>query len=277
MKKPSRQSSAPTEASRISLFDEDLFEQLRSYKGSSLWLGRFSEETILRALEKSGFLAALDSLGLHRLLVQIEPLDTFLQSLKVYHTQPRPEHLMAEFRLRETTLAPRKRCADAWGEVMPRVLAIEWLLLQNPYATFTNERPMLPGQTHPGLGQAKRILELLIHLAKHLELEGISNYPEYFHNAFLYQHFFYFYDPEREGMLEALSRDLAELSLAEQTWAIERGRVRYATGEAFVWESDLLILPLSQRVRDYFEGASYRAAVAAAKESQRFCFVDAPR
>jgi hypothetical protein len=107
-------------------------------------------------------------------------------------------------------------------------------------------------------------------------LEGVSNYPEYYHNAFLYQQDFHFYDPAREGLLDALSRDLAELSLAERTWAIERGEVRYVSGEVFVWESDLQILPLAPRVREYFESASYREAVVAAREGQRFSFIAAP-
>ncbi len=273
MKKPSPQSSAPTQPPRIPLLAEaDLFDQLNKDKSSSLWLGRFSEAEIWRTFEQCGFLAALNAPELQPLLLKVEPLDAFAQALKLYHAQATPERLIAEFRLREAVLTPRKRLADNFGEALPRVLAIEWLLLQNPYARFTRERPGLPGQIHPGLGQARRVLQWLIELAQQLKLEGISNYPEYFHNAYLYQHQFHFYNPAREGMLNTLSRDLSNLSLAEVSWAIERGCVRQASGEALVWESDLQILPLSQRVRDYFEIASYQDAVATARESQHFCF-----
>lgn len=273
MKKPSSQSHAKPPL----LAEADLFDQLNKDKSSSLWLGRFSESDIWRMWEQCGFLAALEALQLRPLALRIETIDAYAQALKLYHAQIAPQHLLAEFRLRETALAPRKRCDDGWREPMPRVLAIEWLLLQNPYAQFARERLArerlaLPGQTHPGLGQARRILQWLIELAEQLELEGVSNYPEYYHNAFLYQRDFRFYNPAREGMLEALSRDLAGLSLAERTWAIERGGVRHAQGEVFVWESDLQILPLSQRVRDYFESARYREGVAAAREAQYFCF-----
>lgn len=114
------------------------------------------------------------------------------------------------------------------------------------------------------------MLQWLIELAQQLELEGVSNYPEYYHNAYLYQHDFHFYNPKREGMLDALSRDLAGLSWAERTWAIERGCVCFATGEKFVWESDLQVLPLVQRVRTYFEAVSYREAVTEAREMWHF-------
>jgi len=211
------------------------------------------------------------------LLLRIEAIDAFAQALKLYREQATSEHLLAEFRLREVTLAPKQRREDNWNESLPRALAIEWILLQNPYAQFTRERPGLPGQAHPGLRQARRILQWLIELAQRMELEGISNFPEYYHNAFLYQRDFHFYSPEREGMLDALSRDLAGLSLAERTWAIERGRVRKTSREVFVWESDLQILPLSQRVQDYFEDVRYQDVVAATREAQRFCLIGTPR
>lgn len=271
MKKPSQQS--PLQPPRAPLLAEaDLFDQLSVDKSSSLWLGRFGPADIWRMWEQCGFLGALKASELQPLLLRVEAIDAFVQALKLYKAQAMPEHLLAEFRLRETLLAPRKRLADNFGEAMPRVLAIEWLLLQNPYAAFTRARPALPGQTHPGLGQARHILQWLIELAQRLKLEGISNYPEYFHNAYLYQQQFHFYNPERQGMVSALHRDLATLSLAEISWGIERGCVRQATGEVLVWESDLQVLPLSSRVREYFETASYQAACEAARESLYFYF-----
>lgn len=271
MKKPSPQSSLQPPRAPL-LAEADLFDQLDKDKSSSLWLGRFSEAEIWRMWEQCGFVAALAEAKLQPLVLRLEKIEAYLQALKLYHAREAPEHLLAEFRLREAVPAPRKRCVDNFGAAMPRVLAIEWLLLQNPYAHFTRERPALPKQHHPGLGQARRILQWLIELAQEMELEGVSNYPEHFHNAFLYQRDFHFYDPVKEGMLAALARDLGERSLAEISWAIERGEVRYAKGEAFVWESDLQVLALSPRVRKYFESSAYREAVAAAHEAQHFSF-----
>lgn len=270
MKKPSPLS--PSHPPRAPLLAEaDLFDQLDKDKSSSLWLGRFSEAEIWRMWEQCGFVAALEELKLQPLVLRLETIDAYLQALKLYHGYEAPEHLLAEFRLRETVLAPRKRLADGFGEMMPRVLAIEWLLLQNPYAQFTRERPALPKQNHPGLGQARRILQWLIALARAMQLEGISNYPEHFHNAFLYQRDFCFYNPVKEGMLTALARDLGARGLAEISWAIERGEVRYVSGDAFVWESDMQILALSPRVRKFFESAQYRNVVDGAR-TLRFCF-----
>lgn len=259
-------------APKPTLLDEDdLFSQLDAKQGSSLWLGRYTEENVLAALEKSGFLPALREQGLNEVLLQIEPIDAFLQSLKLYHRQVAPEHLLAEFRVRETTLSPRVRRHDPFGAHLPGVLAIEWLLLQNPYAEFSPNRPILPGQQHPGLGQARRILKLLIHLAKRLGLEGVTNFPEYYHNAHLYQHDFHFYDPQREGLLKALTRDLGGYALADISWAVDQGCIQsLPSREKFRWESDLQILPLSPRLTHYFETAEYRRRAREAEAFYRF-------
>lgn len=249
---------------------DDLFGQLDAKTGSSLWMGRYTEEDVKAALEKSGFLPALRAKGLCQVLLQIEPLDPFLQALKLYHREVTPKQLLAEFRVRETVLAPRRRLADGWGDQLPRVLAIEWLLLQNPNADFTPERPALPGQRHPGLGQARCVLKMLVQLAKRLELEAVTNFPQYYHNAILYQHDFHFYDPVHEGKLHALARDGRGRTLAEISWAIDLGCVETADGERFCWESDLQILPLSQRLVKYFASAAYRRQAEQARAAWRF-------
>ena len=108
MKKPSPQS--PVQPPRAPLLAEaDLFDQLDKNKSSSLWLGRFSEAEIWRMWEQCGFRAALAEAKLQPLLLRVEMIDAYLQALKLYHAQAAPEHLLAEFRLREAVLAPRKR------------------------------------------------------------------------------------------------------------------------------------------------------------------------
>jgi len=253
---------------------DDLFSQLDAKIGSSLWMGRYSESEVRAALEKNGFLPALRAQGLSPVVIEIEPLDAFLQALKLYHHESRPEQLLAELRVRETTLAPRRRLADNLGEPLPQVLAIEWLLLQNPQAPFTPARPRLPGQRHPGLGQARRVLKFLVQLAKHLGLEGVTNYPEYYHNAFFYHHDFHFYDPQREGLLLALARDLGACSVAEIAWAIDLGCVFTADGQPFRWESDLQILPLSPRLVKYFEATAYHCQVEQALATWHFALAE---
>jgi hypothetical protein len=258
------QPSSPVETS------EDLLAPLIGHKSSSLWLGRFSETEILRSLEECGFLKGLRALRLQPVVLTIAALEPFLQALKLFHMQPDAQHLLAEFRLQEKPLAPKIRREDGLGEPLPRVLAIEWLVLQNTAATFAPERPILPGQRFPGLGLARCVLQWLIALAQELQVEGLTNHPEYFHNAYLYRDRFHFYDPRKEGLVQALTRDLLRDSLAQTAWGLEFGCACDENGQVFSWESDLLILPLSQRLEKYFRTEEYLARVEQASASVHF-------
>ena len=74
-------------------------------------------------------------------------------------------------------------------------IAIEWMSLQNPYGEFTKDRPQLPGQQKPGLGVASKAVELLIIMAWRLNLSGLLNTPDHYHNAYLYSRIFYYLNP----------------------------------------------------------------------------------
>jgi hypothetical protein len=154
----------------------DILDQLQGKKAPTLWLGHYTEAEVLRLLEEFGILPALKAKGFNEIIVSIEPVDAFMQALKIFTEAPAAENLLAEFQLRETSFSHPYLGADApW-----RVLAIEWLLLQNPKADFTAEQPRLPGQRHPGLGLGKRAVQLLVHLAQQHGLAGILNFPEFF-------------------------------------------------------------------------------------------------
>lgn len=247
--------------------EADLFDQLSDKKGSILWLGRYTEADTLHLLDQFGILPALKEKGFHDIFITIEAIDQFAQALKVFEDTKPADLLLAEFRLREKDFSHPLLAA---GEPY-RMLAIEWLMLQNPRAQFTPERPRLPGQRFPGLGLAKRVLRLLVHLAQQQHLAGILNFPEYFHNAYLYLQHFHFCDPRREGMVQALHRDLSPLTLAEISWAVYRDCViDRKTNKTFEWHADVLLLPLYERLQRYYASASYQSAVRDAATSSAF-------
>jgi len=259
-KKPGS-SANQTDKTRSSLqFDEsDLLGQLTANEGSGLWLGRCTTSETQRTLEVAGLLGALRDKGIDDLIFKIEPFEEFDQTLKIYCRAVKPENLIAEARFREKRFVPERKMPETFSECAPAMLSIDWLLMQNPFAEFTQERPRLPGQTYPGLGQAHRVTKLLMDLCVKLGLAGILNFPEYFHNAHLYREHFHFYDPVREGIAQALFRDLSALPLADLSWAIERGCVRDGkTGERFEWNADVQILPMHPAIHDYFASAWYR-------------------
>lgn len=264
--KPGKISKSP-----LQLKDGDLLGQLTGKEGSALWLGRFTVAEIQQALEQYGVLGALRRKGLDNFIINIEPFEEFAQALRIYCKVAQPENLIAETRLREVHFTPQVRMQETFSLTPPKMLAIDWLLMQNPFAAFSAERPPLPGQTHPGLGQARRVVKLLIILCRTCQLAGILNFPEFFHNAYLYHTYFHFYDPRREGNMHALHRDLSPLHLAEMSWAIEAGCVRdEATGERLGWVADVQILPVQPALRDYFTSSWYRQRVMDSRDGQSY-------
>lgn len=137
------------------------------------------------------------------------------------------------------------------------VIVLDWLLLQDPRARFTAERPPLPGQQHPGLGAGDRALALLDRLATALGREAVLAFPSHYHNAHITAEAFRFIDPVRQGELLALQRDLAGLSLAEASWAVELGLITEPAGTQYRWSAEEMAHATSPRVEDYLHGKPY--------------------
>src|SRR5262249_34611670 len=118
----------------------------------------------------------------------------------------------------------RSRNGLSAGSIM-ELIAVEWLLLQNPRADFSRGKARLPGQEHPGLGIGREIMILLEIMNERLDREGLLVFPEYYHNGVLYNHGLKFFSPQMEGEMAALNRDLSPLNLSEASWAVEQGMV----------------------------------------------------
>ncbi|MCI0694467.1 hypothetical protein L0337_20965 [candidate division KSB1 bacterium] len=247
--------------------DADLLEQLNGKKGTTLWLGRYTKDDVLHLLEKFGILPAIRKKGFAGLVIVIESLEPFVQALRIFNEKAGADNQLAEFRLREVAFLPQHFAVDA----PLTMLKIEWLMLQNPQATFSPERPRLPGQRHPGLGLGKQTVQFLVYLAEAHHLAGVLNFPEFFHNAYLYLEYFHYCDPRLKGIVLALRRDLIELSLAELSWAIYLGCVNDAnTGQTYEWQADALVLPLAEKLKKYFSSAEYEQIVYRALAEARF-------
>lgn len=186
-------------------------------------------------------------------------LDAALRSRGILDALARRGHADARVVVeRDAAGATRVRLlagAHALGEVRARhelwrghkLVAIDFLEARDPRAAFTRERPQLPGQSAPGLGVGRGALELLATAARTTGAEGLLAHPQHYHNAVLYARAgFVHVDPEAEGRVRALARALAGLSLAEASWAVERGEVRdLASGAPVEWAKlagDLVLL-----------------------------------
>lgn len=120
------------------------------------------------------------------------------------------------------------------------VLYVNWLTLRHPLATFSAERPALPGQEVPGLGLARETTVLLSRIAERLNLVGVAFRPASYHVAYSGRHRCTFADPARHGRFRALREALAGIALIDATRLVDQGRV-HLNGEVYAWEADLMV------------------------------------
>jgi acetoin utilization deacetylase AcuC-like enzyme len=213
----------------------------------------YSMHGVEYGLERYGVLGYLRGLGFHDLEVTIDPSDRQRQLVRVHGRKPfRSGPLL----LIELVAGRRHMPLPDTVDGPVDVLAVEWLLLQDPTSGFTLARPPLPGQRHPGLGIATEIQELLVQVCARLSLEAIVSRPAHFHNAAGALDF-HFLSPEAEGRMLAWREVLAGCAPAEASSLVERGALTTADGAVARWEPDVTVLPLSERLKAYFASSAY--------------------
>jgi acetoin utilization deacetylase AcuC-like enzyme len=224
-------------------------------RARSRFLGYYSAQGLELTLERAGLLERLRQRGFDpRLGMDLD--NPGGETLRLFGDRRRRE-LLIELRAR----------IDRAAVPGLDLLRIEWLLLQNPHAAFTPERPPLPGQSHPGLGILPDVIALLVLACDRLRLDGIVFVPAYYHTAVQGRRLLGFLAPEHEGLFRALMAALAGLPLAEASRAVEEGRLYdAATGRPLGWQPMPMLLPVSPRAKERVGTEDYerRAAEAAA-------------
>jgi hypothetical protein len=250
----------PTDAEPASLIDPGTF------------LGRFDQGAMERDLESAGILAALAAKGFRKVRVRLDARDG---DHRLVLLPPRGEEPLVELRAAELTVVVDEPVLRDQGVELLYVLVVRWVAMQNPDRPFTAERPPLPGQRHPGLGIGRRVYGRLMAWAHEWGKDALLSFPQHYHNALFYSTQFRFVAPARQGRFEALRRDLADLSVAEASAAIEQGRViDAATGQPFAWEAAEMISPVTDSVTRALQSDAYSVAVRAAREATRYRRVD---
>lgn len=242
-------------------------EGAASHDGS-LFLGRFSLETLRLELESAGILGALAQRGYPEVEVRTET-EAGEHRLLVF---PRGDVVsLVDLRLGEASALVEEPLAREKGLDVLSFLAVHWLSLQHPLAHFTAERSRLPGQTYPSLRLGRQLMARVVAWAEAWGKDGLVNFPEYFHNALFYSEIFHFLSPIRQGRFEALARDLAPLGVARASWALEEeGVVEEPDGRPVAWESGEMAAPLTLRLKAYLASPEYRRAAATAREACHF-------
>ena len=252
------------------LSQAELFGQLPQAIGPALFLDRFTVEDMTARLESSGFLSAMIQKGIRQPSLVIQRVDPDEHRLLI-HDKSGPEPLKI-MELRMTF--GRLELPDSSSFISRNsfdVLIVNWMMLQNPRARFSTERPQLPGQEYPGLGLGRKSHEFLLQLGLELRRAGLVNHPQYFHNAVFYRDKYYFVDPCKQGELLAMVRDLSKYPMAISSPAVDEGRLmdtqRHQTIE---WHPGAMVCPIRKRLRKYFDSAKYRQSVEESMESHAY-------
>ncbi len=248
------------------LTEEDLVGILPGIPRQTRFLGYFSKVGVELMLERFGILQQLRAMGFRWPQVRLELDHPLGQTLRIT-ARPDGQELLVELRVTRS----QRAVDDA------EVLAIEWLLLQNPRAAFSDERPALPGQQHPGLGLLGEWFGWLVVVAETLDLDGIYFKPSHFHVASLSRRHVRFLEPEDEAAFRQLRSILAPLPFHRRSSAVEDGEVvDAASGETFAWRAGAMVLPVSDALRRRVEGHEYEARVGAWLASHRLVLRDRP-
>jgi acetoin utilization deacetylase AcuC-like enzyme len=221
-------------------------------------LGYYTRQGLELAFERTGLFDRLRSRGFDDPSLDLELGGPEGDTVRLYGDRGHRELLM-EVRLR----------IDRHTVPGLALLRIEWLLLQNPRASFTPQRPALPGQRHPGLGMLQDILALLVLACDRLQLDGLLFVHSHFHTVAQGKSL-RFLSPEDDGLLRSVRAALDGLPLIDASRAVAEGRVVDArTGRPFQWTPRPMVLAVTDRLREKIEGEEYerRAGEAAAQHS----------
>jgi acetoin utilization deacetylase AcuC-like enzyme len=243
----------------LSFTEAELFGAFGPRRESRKFLGYYSPSGVELAFERYGLLGALRERGYQVLRMVCDPRDVAAQVVRVFGRRDAADEevLLVE-------LVVRREPSPLPG-VDEQVLYVEWLLLQDPHASFSLARPRLPGQVHPGVGLASEVLEMLVQACHRIGLGAVMARPSHYQTAAVWRRSFLFVDPELEGRLRAIVGAMQGTDLAEVARALDEGRLRTASGAPLEWTPAPSMRPVSPASRAHFESPAYRETLASAE------------
>ncbi|MBC8180852.1 hypothetical protein H8E88_06990 [candidate division KSB1 bacterium] len=250
---------------------DDIFGDLTEKERPHLFLNFYSEQGIKNGLEEYGIFDSLRKQGFKDFIIKVNARDPYRHALKIYFEKEKNNHLLGELHVRKKNSVARPVFSSEIEGHRFTLVFIEWLTLQNPTATFTTNRPPLPGQKYPGLKIGREVLGVLINMTKRLKTDGLLNIPDHYHNAVFYSRSFKFFDPHSQGLFLALKRDLKNYDIGQAAWSVELECViEKKSGKNWKWFTQEQILPVSKKMQNYFTSENYLRQVNDAKEKYKY-------
>lgn len=227
---------------------------------TNLFLGYYNPKTIDLYIRKYHVLEYLESLGLKDLEYVIDLSDSYEHKFCIYSKTYEDSRKVVEIVLRKKSLELEKTTLDTSLLKSAEFLYVEWLLLQNPEKEFSVRRPRLPGQVYPGLKIGDHVMEILYNMATRIRTSGLANTPNYLHTAVLFSKEFRFVDPAAEAINQAVKGYLLKhYSLWTIAWAgYYKCIYHIKTEKPLEWTPSLMVVPIHDNVKKYFNTREYR-------------------
>lgn len=257
----------PAEADGFAIRESDLLGDLVGHAGEPRLLGFYSRFRLELVIEHYGLADHFRSRGYPHFDVDLRDDGPVGPTVVVWADRSRREVLL-ELSLTEVRLPP-PTVPDLPPSGPFRMASVEWLLLQDPHARPTPERPLLPGQKHPGLGGLRIVIGMVVMACERLGLDGVTFVPSQYHVAAQGRSLGTFYEPEDEGAWIRLEELAAGRSIAEVTAALaEHSLVDPATGEPLCYRPARMVLPVSEGLRAILESPAHARAVEEAARAR---------
>lgn len=244
---------------KLDFSEQDLYHLDIGKRGNTLFLGFYSEEGIKLALEKYGVYKKLQKKGFKNIVTIVDTTDLYKHKLVFYNEKKHKDNLLVELVLRKEFFTLNMPFSCNQNGLSFEGLAIDWLLMQNPYGKFTKKKQPLPGQRFPGLGLSEVVVELLMIVCWRLNLKALINIPDHYHNALFYSKIFYYLDPNIQSQFLALMKAYKTYPLYKISWGIEWGCfVDLREEKEFKWLVGPQIVPFNNDLKEIFSSEKYR-------------------
>ena len=241
--------------------ERDILSDLTEEKASSLFLGRFSLPEVLAVLGKRNLFKEAQNRQLWPLAFHLDSSSYPVQRLQIFLKEKDPEKLIVDLKIREGSLTPKGYLHLPAAFYDYDFLILEWLTLQNPLIEFSEKRPPLPGQQHPGLGLRKKVVDIFVYLARITRKDGLLAFPAFFHNALLFSRFFYFLNPEKLAEILAIEKSFPKIPFKHLAWIVYLNCLKWDDGKIYEWKAEEQVYPIHKVLKGYFDSREYKRKV----------------
>ncbi|HMV78948.1 MAG TPA: hypothetical protein PL048_12095 [Leptospiraceae bacterium] len=188
--------------------------------------GKVSRERVEELLNDAGIFSILERKGFKNHSLEISLLS--ILDNRIYIRNEKGE-ILVHMRLKSNELFLKKI-----DETL-KLIYIDWLMTQNPNQKNT-KKELYEGQEFSGLGIFAEISDFILRLSREINVHGVFNVPEYFHDAVLFHKNFRFLDPVKEGQFRHILENYRKIGLRKLSDLVHREKFTFEdTGLPYNW------------------------------------------